>query len=31
MSWSGKMIHIETYCGKYDDEIINLILSIQNG
>lgn len=25
------MIHIETYCGKYDGEIIGLILSIQNG
>lgn len=25
------MIRIETYCGKYDDEIIDLILSIQNG
>lgn len=25
------MIHIETYCGKYDDEIISLILGIQNG
>lgn len=25
------MIHIETYCGKYDGEIIDLILSIQNG
>lgn len=25
------MIRIEAYCGKYDDEIIDLILSIQNG
>lgn len=25
------MIRIETYCSKYDDEIIDLILSIQNG
>ena len=24
------MIQIETYCGKYDDEIVSLILDIQN-